>query len=285
MREAITGALWLEGLITAPQSAGFSEAQNRRLLLRPLAQMAVAGKKGMGTAFGVGGPQLAAALPYTDLYAASIGLRSGPASKGNRLLTPRLFAEGGPFTDISRIPRKDLRALENAASGVNVRLAKQDIPARAKMIVDMLKTNLSERDIDRVLSIADTDAQRFAKDFAADPARTSTRVLAILRDPSPEIDLQMDPRDRRLLADDIEAAVTVSRKGTTPSPTRLTTMAQSQGRASTEEAMRVLKSTAKKMPGVDPKIIKGLGKAPFILALAAVISAGLMASSGGEEAA
>lgn len=285
MRESITAALWMEGLITAPQSAGFSEAKNRRLLLRPLAEMAVAGKKGMGTAFGVGGPQLARAMPYVDIYAASIGLRSGPASKGNRLLTPRLFAEGGPFTDMSRIPRKDLRALENATSGVDVRLAKRDVPARAKLIIDMIKQNMSEADQDRMLSIANTSRQQFAQDFAKDPARMSTKVLATLRSSDPDIDFKLPPQDRQLLADQIQEAVTVVRKGELPSPTRFTVMAQSQGRASTEEAMRALRSTAKKMPGVDPNILKGLGKAPFILALAGIISAGLMAASSGKESA
>lgn len=284
-REAITASLWLEGLVTAPQSAGMSDVANERLLLRPISEMAVAGKKGMGTAFGVGGPQLSRALPYTDLYAASIGLRSGPASRGNRLLSPALFAEGGPFTALSRIARKDIRARANFETGVDVRLAKRNVPARAEMIVKMLSANLSDRDVERLLSIANTNPTAFGQEFAADPAKASTRVLSILRDPSPEIDLNLPRAERRILADQIEAAVSAKpRKPTPPSETRFTTVARQAGQVTTEEALRELNNVASKTKGTSPALIKKLGKAPFILALAAIISSGLMASGQQESA-
>jgi hypothetical protein len=89
------------------------------------------------------------------------------------------------------------------------------------------------------------------------------------------------------LADEIQEAVSVKRSSKPVSTTRLTKVAVGQGRASLDEAMSELKRLGKKLPGAHPSIIKGLGPAPFVLALASIISAGLAAtteSSGGNEA-
>ena len=285
MRESIMGALWLEGLVTAPQAADFSESKNRRLMLRPLAEMAVASKKALpGKPFGVGGPQLARALPYTDIYAASVGLRSGPLGRGNAPLTPELFREGGLLTSISRMIRKDLRAENLAESGVSVRLARQNVPARARLIHDMLKANLSPADQNRIISMMDLDAKTYAEALKKDPAQVTSKLLAVLRARGTEYsDLALDPAERLGLADQIEEAVSVGAKKTKPTVTRLTETAVRQGRATSEEAMRELNRVVRKTPGLDPKILKGLGRVPFVLALAGVVSAGLLASGYSRE--
>ena len=287
MRDAIAASLWLAGLVTAPQSADFSSRRNRALQLRPLGEMAVAGQKRAGKVFGVGGPQLARALPFTDIYAASVGLRSGPLNRGNPPLTPELFGEAGVFQPVSRIVRKDLRAEQLAESGVSVRLARRNVPERAREIHELLKKNLSAGDQVRLVDMAGLDARTYGELLKKDPAVAASRLLAALRSTEARLDLALPPGETSRLADEIERAVAVGRAPKPVSTTRLTRTAVGQGRASLEEAMKELKRLGKKLPDAHPSIIKGLGPAPFVLALASIISSGLAAStesSGGDEA-
>ncbi len=287
MRDAIVASLWLAGLVTAPQSADFSSRRNLALQLRPLGEMAVAGQKQAGKVFGVGGPQLARALPFVDIYSASVGLRSGPLNRGNPPLTPELFGEAGVFQPVSRIIRKDLRAEELARSGVNVRLARRNVAERAREVHELLKKNLSAQDQIRVVDLAGLDARTYAELLKKDPALAASKVLSALRSPEARVDLALPPGETQRLADEIQEAVSVKRSSKPVSTTRLTKVAVGQGRASLDEAMRELKRLGKKLPGAHPSIIKGLGPAPFVLALASIISAGLAAtteSSGGNEA-
>ena len=255
MRDAIAASLWLAGLVTAPQSADFSSRRNRALQLRPLGEMAVAGQKRAGKVFGVGGPQLARALPFTDIYAASVGLRSGPLNRGNPPLTPELFGE----------------------AGVSVRLARRNVPERAREIHELLKKNLSAGDQVRLVDMAGLDARTYGELLKKDPAVAASRLLAALRSTEARLDLALPPGETRRLADEIERAVAVGRAPKPVSTTRLRRTAVGQGRASLEEAMKELKRLGKKLPDAHPSIIKGLGPAPFVLALASIISSGLAA--------
>jgi hypothetical protein len=75
----------------------------------------------------------------------------------------------------------------------------------------------------------------------------------------------------------------------TPSPTRFSREHVTFREGETmlpqsKEGMKILRQEAKRMGGrVNPSIAKGLGPAPFILALAAVISSGLVALGGSQE--
>jgi hypothetical protein len=284
MRDAIVASLWLAGLVTAPQSASFSDRRNRAELLRPIAEMAVAGRKGgQGKAFGVGGPQLARAMPYVDLYAASIGLRGGPQSRGNLPLTPEIFGEEGVFQPMSRIARKDLREAALAAGGVSVRAARASAEENAAKVMKGLKATLSMDDQRRVISAMGMTIPEYKEAYKKDPSQVAARTLAVLSDPK-QIDFDLPLADRRTIVEEISGFLAPAERKNTAVPTRFTKTAVQQGRASPEEAMRELRKAASKMPNAKPGIARGLGPAPFILALAAVISSGLAAFNKEEAA-
>jgi hypothetical protein len=80
------------------------------------------------------------------------------------------------------------------------------VPARARLIHDMLKANLSPADQNRIISMMDLDAKTYAEALKKDPAKVTSRLLAVLRAGGTEYsDLALNSSERRGLADQVGA--------------------------------------------------------------------------------
>lgn len=269
MRDAIVSALWMEGLITAPDSASFTAAANRKALAEPTARMLVAGQKRAGSAFGVGGRELAKALPIVENLAASVGLRGS----GSRLLSPELFRPGGTFDPLSQITRKDLRAESNRESGVNRAIVLADPKLRFNLMMERLTSAMPPEDLATLLKVVPKNT---------DELRYGAALIGALQ--SPGIRREFGGRDYTMLAGQLTDVFAPQRTtASTQVVTNFTKAAVAGGHASTEEALQTLKRVARKMPSVAPGLTSGGGKTALILALAGMISTGLLVAAGSSK--
>ena len=269
MRDAIVTALWMEGLITAPDSASFTAAANRKALAEPTARMLVAGQKRAESAFGVGGRELAKALPIVENLAASVGLRGS----GSRPLSPKLFRPGGTFDPLSWIPRRDLRAESNRESGVDRKLVHADPKLRFNLMMERLTSAMPPEDLATLLKVVPNNS---------DELRYGAALIGALEDS--RIRSEFGGRDYTKLAVQLTDVFAPQRTtASTQVVTNFTKAAVAGGHASTEEALQTLQRVARRMPGVAPGLTSGGGKTALILALAGMISTGLLVAAGSSK--
>lgn len=284
-RESILQSLWLESFITVPNAAGLSSAQLDRRLAEQAAKVGIISRKGArGRLLGAPGPMVAEYLPIVqEILAPSIGLRSGRGA-GQVLLRPDILSSesqtlGEPLSQA----RRNIREVEIEKSGISRRLATKDTELRARRMMNMFKENLSVNDQTRILSMIGERPETLNHAFRADPERTAVRLLATLRSSERDLqDLELPYGDRTRLADRIEEAVTSRRKAHGAVKTRMTKAVEEAGYVSEAEAMREIRKQARKVGKITGKPI-GPGSLPFVLALASVIGAGMLAGGFSRE--
>jgi hypothetical protein len=286
MRAAIRNVLLMEGFTALPEAATMHPRTRERLLTEKAAKVAISQGKGhQGFMFGMTGPDYGGAHTVaTNVLGPSIGLRAprGVLERLSRREPTRQFqpemtgapeqASSKPLTQAI----KELRALASSERGSGTNAAE-----RAKTIVEMLKDNLSENDQMRMLSILNEDPGSFARRFAADPAKAAVRAVAVLRSGDPDIDLTLAQQDRRRLADAIEEAVTV-KKGKV-SVTRATKALEATSHVTQEAAESVYRDEARRLSKYVPGMKGRIGPAGPILAIAAILSAGMFAAGMARE--
>ena len=246
MRAAIRNVLLMEGFTVVPETATMHPRTRERLLTEKAAKIAISQGKGHpGFMFGMTGPDYGGAHRVaTEALGPSIGLRA---------------------------PRGVLERLQRAEP------TRQFKPiGRSRRIMDLLKEGLSENDQQRMLSILDEDPVSFARRFASDPAKAVVRPLAVLRSGSPDIDLSLRLEDRRRLADAIEEAVTIKKK--VVPVTRATKALEETAHVTQEAAERVYREEANRLSKFVPGMKGRIGPAGPILAIAALLSAGMFAA-------
>jgi hypothetical protein len=286
MRDAIVTALWLEGLATSPQAAEFSDVRNRNAQLRTLGKLSVAGQKRLGgVAFGATSRELAEAYPIvSEILAPSIGLRASPG----KLLEPNIMGSG-VFRPMQEVIRKDVRARLQSETGMSaqqVSFLRKNPEETFRRVVEGLKNNMAPRDFG--ILVSELQAQGITKMPVEQRLQATLSSLpAMIRNPDFEFS-----RNYEGLGESIMETLAPSAPGKapkTPSPTRFSREHVTFREGETmlpqsKEGMKILRQEAKRMGGrVNPSIAKGLGPAPFILALAAVISSGLVALGGSQE--
>lgn len=286
MRDAIVTALWLEGLATTPQAAEFSDARNRTAQLRTLGKLAVGSEKRLkGVAFGATSRELSEAYPIvSELLAPSIGLRASPG----RLLEPNIMGSG-VFRPMQEVLSKDVRARQTSESIISSRQALElrKNPEQAfRSVVETLKKNMAPKDFGKL--VAELQAQGITGMPVEQRLQATLRTLpSMIRNPEFEFTRNYEDLGNTIVSE--LAPPTLGKPPKLSSPTRFTrqhiTFPEGEPMIpATKEGMKILKGVAKKMGGrVNPAIAKGLGPAPFILALAAVISSGLVALGGSQE--
>lgn len=290
MRSAIRNVLLMEGFTVLPEAATMHPRLQNRLLLEKAAKVAVSQSKGHpGFLFGMTGPDYGEAHKMsTKVLGPSIGLRAprgvlGRLQRGEptRQFMPEMTGAPGqasskPITQAI----KELRALASSERGSGV-----NTEGRARRIMDLMREGLSEGDQQRMISILGEDARTFARKYAADPAKAAVRTIAVLRSNDPDIDLTLQREDRRRLADAIEEAVTIKKKPV--SVTRATQALETTQHVTQEAAERVYREEASRLSKFVPGMKGRIGPAGPILAIAAILSAGMFAAgmARGEEAA
>ena len=281
MRAAIRNVLLMEGFTVVPETATMHPRTRERLLTEKAAKIAISQGKGHpGFMFGMTGPDYGGAHRVaTEVLGPSIGLRAprGVLERLQRAEPTRQFkpemtgapeqASSKPITQAI----KELRAFASSKRGSGV-----DAIGRSRRIMDLLKEGLSENDQQRMLSILDEDPVSFARRFASDPAKAVVRPLAVLRSGSPDIDLSLRLEDRRRLADAIEEAVTIKKK--VVPVTRATKALEETAHVTQEAAERVYREEANRLSKFVPGMKGRIGPAGPILAIAALLSAGMFAA-------
>jgi hypothetical protein len=283
-RDAIIVTLWNEALSTTPESADVSAVRNRNAKLRTLGKLAVAREKKLkGTAFGMTSRELGEAYPVVaDVLAPSIGLRG---TRGH-LLEPRVLGEG-PLQPILGVVGKDVRARKSQESGAARRIVadiQKDPEVVYRKTMDLLQEEMNPRDF----GIFTRQLQQQGVPTMPIKSRL-TAVIQTMRDMfrNPEYEFTGNYEDlgqkltERLSG---QPAKTAKKTSLTRMSKQLVTDAESGLVATSREGMKILQEEAARMKGrVNPLIAKGLGPAPFLLALASIISAGLVASGTSRE--
>lgn len=281
MRAAIRNVLLMEGFTVVPGAATMHPRQRERLLTEKAGKIAMGQAKGHpGFMFGMTGPDYSQAHTVaTEFLGPSIGLRAPQGVEARlqrgeptRQFKPEMTTGGGQASGKPVLQAiKELRAFASSERGSSV-----DIKGRARIIMDMLREALSENDQQRVISILNEDAASFARKYAADPAKAVVRTLGVLRSNDPDIDMAMDRQDRRRLADAIEEAVTIKKKPARV--TRATEALVATEHVTQEAAQRVYREEVRNLSKYLPGLRGRLGPSAPILAIAALLSAGMFAA-------
>lgn len=283
-RESILQALCLEAFTTVPNAAGMTTAKMDRLLTQQAAKLGVIGRKGAkGRLLGAPGPMVAEYLPIIqEIVAPGIGLRAGRGPERFLLRPDVLSTESLTLGEPQAQARRNIRELEAERSGISTWLARKDTEIRARHIMRMFRENLSMGDQTRIMDMIGENSRTIGQSFRNDPERTAVRLLAALKSSDRDLaDLELPYQDRIRLADQIEESVTMPRKAHGAVKTSMTKAVEEAGYVSEQTAMKELKKMAKsvsKVTGRPPPT-----NLPFVLALASVIGAGMLAAGFSRE--
>lgn len=284
MRYPILAALMSEGLLSVPKSATVTSAGHQGKMSEKVSRVIVGGRKaqqGLNLGFfGATGPQLAEAMPYTNLFAQSIGMRANPR-KG--LLGPELFSETSAFRPLARLfgevqRNMDVRSASGYAGEATAEFLEkagtESVRAQQAARRDPEKTMLK---VVRALrsSVGPEVYERISEpiDFSGDPRRITVELIQRARETGHE-----------------EAAIkaTQSVMGTQKvkprSPTRFhsATKELAHDKVAKKILASEIKAAEKAGFTLKPKY-RGPGGAMALITLAAILSTGISAMGGSWE--
>ena len=267
-RQAISHILLLEGLTVTPGTADMGQAAADYRSLTQAAKLGVVHQKGMpGKLFGAPGSMWKDALePVENILGPSVGLRTNVLRKSDPVTGP-----------LQAMFRKDIRAQQNFETGVSSKLKQLGPEERLKQLGKVLQTNMDRADYEVLVNSVENHQ---------DPKVLASRLMDALGgvNPSTGETIEFGNRYRGLREQILKTTAGDIAGRVKPSMTRTTTKALDLGLVTKDEALKELEkqsSRMTKMLGRAP-----LGPAPFILGMAAILSAGLLAANiGGEDGA